>query len=599
MRLASDVARLCAQLGEADAARLIGAEAAAAPAGAAVVVVVGEKKRGKTSLINALVGRPGLLPVDADIATNVHVTVGYADSEWARVIDDAGPAGREIPLADIAQYAALDPETGRPLRENVRHVDVGLPVPLLAEGLELVDTPGVGGLVAGHRMKTMATLSRADALMFVLSGATELTKSECDFLAAATERISTVLFVVTQVDKYPEWRQVVQASQDLVREHAPRFGGAPWFPVSNRYLNDSLRAERAGATARAEQLRADSGFGPLLDALRTRVAGRAQEIRLANLVHLTRPPLDRMIAAAQQRGKSLRRDPGLAEAIDADRAELATLSSGEAQWRRTLARRFTALEAELRTETTRLLNDLNATASNQIAQGGPDVLAVVKRNIDNGFEGIWLDLANHLAVGTAGVLAEVSADFDVRGIDVFGAVDYPDRLRNPRPLDLSRPPEQNGLIAGLERGIVRYRNAVYIGAVASIIFTPVIGTWVGSISAALIASKQRAREQEQRSRADAQRYAQLMLQEARTEIPPVLSAAARDTSARLEDHLLAQIAARREQLTAALAEHQRLLKASDAELARETEKLKAALARLRAASASADELLTRLDRAAE
>ena len=231
LRLAADVAGLCDELNEPHAAKLIRDEADTAREGAAVVVAVGEKKRGKSSLLNSLIGRPGLLPVDADVATNVHITVGYADPEWARVIDGTSPEGRDIPLADIEAYAALDRETGRPRRDGVSHVDVGLNVPLLADGLILVDTPGVGGLVAGHRMTTMATLTRADALLFVLSGETELTALECQFLRDATERIATVLFVLTQKDKYPDWLKVLRKSQALVGVHAARFAGAPWFAV--------------------------------------------------------------------------------------------------------------------------------------------------------------------------------------------------------------------------------------------------------------------------------------------------------------------------------------------------------------------------------
>ena len=44
------------------------------------VVLVGETKRGKSSLVNALLGVPGLSPVDAAVATDtyLHFTPGPA-----------------------------------------------------------------------------------------------------------------------------------------------------------------------------------------------------------------------------------------------------------------------------------------------------------------------------------------------------------------------------------------------------------------------------------------------------------------------------------------------------------------------------------------
>jgi len=49
------------------------------------VVVVGETKRGKSSLVNALLGRTDLSPVDVEVATLVHITFRYAQTPAAQV----------------------------------------------------------------------------------------------------------------------------------------------------------------------------------------------------------------------------------------------------------------------------------------------------------------------------------------------------------------------------------------------------------------------------------------------------------------------------------------------------------------------------------
>ena len=46
------------------------------------VVVVGETKRGKSSLVNALLAEPGRSPVDTDVATATYLVFGHAD-HWS------------------------------------------------------------------------------------------------------------------------------------------------------------------------------------------------------------------------------------------------------------------------------------------------------------------------------------------------------------------------------------------------------------------------------------------------------------------------------------------------------------------------------------
>src|SRR5579859_5514610 len=174
LRLLGEVAAAADETGDADGARRVREERGVVHAQAARVVVVGEKKRGKSSLINALLRRPGLLPVDSDIATSVHVTVFAAPVEQALVVDETHQDGFPVSLADVAEYAALDPNTKEMRHPGVREVSIGLRDPLLDAGLDLVDTPGVGGLVAGHAALTLAALTMADALLFVVNGSGEL-----------------------------------------------------------------------------------------------------------------------------------------------------------------------------------------------------------------------------------------------------------------------------------------------------------------------------------------------------------------------------------------------------------------------------------------
>ena len=113
-----------------------------------------------------------------------------------------------------------------------------MPSAILAQGLVLVDTPGMGGLGAGHAAATLAFLPFADGLILVSDASSELSAPEIEFLRRAVELCPTVLFAQTKIDLYPAWERIV----NLNRGHLERAGiRIPIVAVSSQ-----LRVGRAG-----------------------------------------------------------------------------------------------------------------------------------------------------------------------------------------------------------------------------------------------------------------------------------------------------------------------------------------------------------------
>ena len=102
--VAKKVAELAEARGRHDLAGDIRTELTSRREPATVVLVAGEAKRGKSSLINALLGRE-LLPADADLATSAHVIVRYGPSTSVLVLHAQNPAGEEVALEDLAAWA--------------------------------------------------------------------------------------------------------------------------------------------------------------------------------------------------------------------------------------------------------------------------------------------------------------------------------------------------------------------------------------------------------------------------------------------------------------------------------------------------------------
>ncbi|MHB1139284.1 MAG: dynamin family protein [Microthrixaceae bacterium] len=242
------------------------------------VVVAAEPNRGKSSLVNALLGRD-VLPVGTDLATTTtHVVVRHGVPEQARVHLVGRSEPIEVPLSDAGGWIV-----GTAAREGgVRGVEIRLDHPLLAAGLAVVDTPG--GLDAAHGRVTLSALRKADALLFVVDAGAPMSEPELRFLELAAERIDAVAIAVTKVDRYRGWRTVLDDDRAALAAHAPRFSGAPTFPVSPRLKLIADESARAGAPD--DGLVAESGLPPLERFMAEGVVGRVALLRLANLLRV-------------------------------------------------------------------------------------------------------------------------------------------------------------------------------------------------------------------------------------------------------------------------------------------------------------------------
>src|SRR3954467_11928987 len=233
------------------------------------VLVVGEFKQGKSQLVNALVNAP-VCPVDDDIATAVPTVVKHAETTTAVLVrdrgDDSPPERTSIPAGQLAQYVS---EAGKPTsRAGLSYAEVGLPRKILAGGLVLVDTPGVGGLGSAHGAATMSALPSADAVLLVSDTAQEYTGPELEFLSAATKLCPNVACVLTKTDLYPHWRRIMELDKGHLR--AAGFE-TDVFPVSS-----TLRLE--AARTQDQELLTESGFTELVQFLLRRVVARADDL---------------------------------------------------------------------------------------------------------------------------------------------------------------------------------------------------------------------------------------------------------------------------------------------------------------------------------
>jgi small GTP-binding protein len=161
------------------------------------VLIAGEAKRGKSTLVNALLGQ-SVLPSGVTPLTAVVTTVRYGYEPQA-----------EVTFADSHQerysIAALDglvTERGNPgNRRGISRVIAYVDASVLADGVELVDTPGTGSVYSWDTEAAYDALETMDAAIFVLTADPPVSASERDLLHRVAELSVTTFVVLNKADR--------------------------------------------------------------------------------------------------------------------------------------------------------------------------------------------------------------------------------------------------------------------------------------------------------------------------------------------------------------------------------------------------------------
>jgi hypothetical protein len=432
---------LLALVREADpaAADAVAAVIAAAPP-TPTVVVVGETKRGKSSLVNALLARPGLSPVDADVATATYL-VFHHDERWRAA---AHYPGRLPPVpfepAELPHWVSAGGEPP-PGQLPPRYVEVLGPVPLLAR-VTLVDTPGVGGLDSVHGELARQAATGATALLFVVDASAPFTSGELAFLRDVGERVETVVFVMAKTDVFRGWRQVVDADRALLAEHAPRFATAPFHACSARLfeLAGTAPNEQAAAT-----LRQHSGIAELQAAVQELVVGRSAMLAEANALRALDTALAGLEATLRAECRTLSAGAREADALRARRDELATARrSASRGWQVRLRGETQRARLETSHEVHRQMRDLQSWFRQAVDAADRRSLAALPGQVDAALQVVSHRLSVELATRLDRVAVAALADlFTDEELDLLRArMAWADRPPVPaRPPD-HRPPTQ-------------------------------------------------------------------------------------------------------------------------------------------------------------
>lgn len=222
------------------------------------LVVFGEFKRGKTTFINALIGRD-LLPSAVVPLTSVVTILHHGPELGAEVHFDDGRV-EHVPVEHLEDYVTErgNPENAR----GVKMVRVAVPSPLLSNGMQLVDTPGVGSVYDHNTQAARDFLPHVDGAILLVASDPPISRGECEFLMEMQPHVARLFVVQNKVDQLrpPEVAESLEFTHGILCELLDR-SAIMVFPLSARealeaqLAHDEERLRKSGLPAFVDELR--------------------------------------------------------------------------------------------------------------------------------------------------------------------------------------------------------------------------------------------------------------------------------------------------------------------------------------------------------
>jgi GTPase Era involved in 16S rRNA processing len=215
------------------------------------LAVLGQFKRGKSTLLNALLGDT-VLPTDILPVTAIPTFISYSDTLTAQVHFVSERESKSFSTSQdgsmanfLAEYVT---EAGNPNNKNqVERVEIGHPAELLQNGVVLIDTPGIGSTYKHNTEVAYQILPQCDAALFLVSPDPPITEVELDYLREICQQLPRTFYLLNKIDFLDDSDRVASLSF-LADQLTPLLNSVPQIlPVSARKgLNARLNEDIDG-----------------------------------------------------------------------------------------------------------------------------------------------------------------------------------------------------------------------------------------------------------------------------------------------------------------------------------------------------------------
>jgi Dynamin family len=228
-----------------------------------VVLVAGEFRRGKSTLINALLGEK-VLPAFATPTTAVLTEVCWGEEQEAVLYRlpakgrDPGPPER-VPVAELTDRIVINSDAPNPYGRAV----VYWPLDLCRRGVVLVDSPGLNE-DPRRQAVTLEYMRVADAVILVQDAQANMSMSETDFLRIYLDSHDP-FFVINKINFIDEDERPLVQQNAAARIRKER-GDSRRYDMERLFFVNALAGLQARRSGDAQMWRA-SQMAKLSDAL--------------------------------------------------------------------------------------------------------------------------------------------------------------------------------------------------------------------------------------------------------------------------------------------------------------------------------------------
>lgn len=339
------------------------------------VVVVGEVKRGKSSLVNALVGWRDASPVGVDVTTSTTIALSEAtDDQPGGTAQLLFPdRAEQIPHGELADWVSCEGTHVTDIRADELPTRAIVPVAGSRLGdVTVIDTPGVGGLDQSYAALAASSAAQACVLVVVCDATTPITAPEMEFVRATGSAVEALILVVTKTDKnVRRWKPIVEENRALLREHIGR--EVPVLGVSS--LRAVLAAEMPPGPDRdrAEEL---SGITELRGLIGAKLA-RAEDLPAANGLRTAVEGLRTLEADMTRQISAITDSAQAIPDLTAQLEELQNLKDHSQQWEQYLQRDLTLIRQNATDDLERSLDQIREKWTTRINKNG---MAVLRKN---------------------------------------------------------------------------------------------------------------------------------------------------------------------------------------------------------------------------
>ncbi len=315
------------------------------------LMVVGEFKRGKSTLVNSLLGKD-VLPARVAPCTAIITEVSYSELPEAVLhYNDTSRKPDVVRVEDLRKYVVIeegddsdDDPSGQISQSPYSLLELHYPLPLCQNNVLIVDSPGLNE----HKTRTKVTLdflTKADALVLVLSCQMALSQSELDFIdqQLGGRNLRHVFFLWNHFDAIVDSPEDIEDIRKRSRKYLePRVG------TNARIFYISARSALVAKKNKDEAGLAKSGLPPFEMALERFLAIERGRVKLITPLRMAETAVREAVTELIPRSEAMLAQPleQLLQAYEAQKPKLEEVERQRERLLRSVERRRDALIRE-------------------------------------------------------------------------------------------------------------------------------------------------------------------------------------------------------------------------------------------------------------